>query len=67
MAKGQTFSEPSFIPYENEVLTTCNRLDFAHSTPEELETLSQACQPASFGFNKEDVLNEAYRKAGNMD
>jgi hypothetical protein len=29
--------------------------------------LSDACQPATFGVNKEDVLDESYRKAGKMD
>ncbi|XP_006463695.1 hypothetical protein AGABI2DRAFT_52114, partial [Agaricus bisporus var. bisporus H97] len=29
--------------------------------------LSNVCQPATFGFNKEDVLDETYRKAGKLD
>jgi hypothetical protein len=36
-------------------------------TPEELEQLTQACEPASFGVKQEDVLDETYRKAGKMD
>ncbi|KAG9316294.1 nucleophile aminohydrolase [Chiua virens] len=47
--------------------TDLHRINFAHSTTEELETLSQACQPASFGFNNQEVLDESYRKAGKMD
>ncbi|KAH0832303.1 hypothetical protein J3R83DRAFT_13303 [Lanmaoa asiatica] len=51
-----------------EVLTDRDpRLDFAHATPEGLEALSQACQPASFGINNKDILDETYRKAGKMD
>ncbi|KAF8553672.1 hypothetical protein OG21DRAFT_1413916 [Imleria badia] len=47
--------------------TDLHRLDFVHSTAGELEALSQACEPASFGFNNKNVLDETYRKAGKMD
>jgi hypothetical protein len=33
----------------------------------ELEALTQACEPATFGRANEDVLDETYRKAGKMD
>ena len=33
----------------------------------ELEHLPKACQPATFGVNREDVLDESYRKAGKID
>jgi hypothetical protein len=32
-----------------------------------LEQLTQACDPASFGVNQKEVLDENYRKAGKMD
>jgi hypothetical protein len=32
-----------------------------------LEKLSNACQKATFGLNRQDVLDESYRKAGKMD
>jgi hypothetical protein len=32
-----------------------------------LEQLAQACEPASFGVNQENVLDESYRRAGKMD
>jgi hypothetical protein len=32
-----------------------------------LEQLAQACEPASFGMDQKDVLDESYRKAGKMD
>jgi hypothetical protein len=32
-----------------------------------LEQLTQACEPASFGMNRDNVLDESYRKAGKMD
>ena len=33
----------------------------------QLERLAQACQPATFGRQQQDVLDESYRKAGKMD
>ncbi|THH19107.1 hypothetical protein EUX98_g8837 [Antrodiella citrinella] len=43
------------------------RLDFTTATEEKLQRLSQACDPATFGLNHEDVLDETYRKAGKID
>ncbi|KAI0299609.1 hypothetical protein BC826DRAFT_864330, partial [Russula brevipes] len=37
------------------------------ATSDELEQLAQTCQPATFGRNDEDVMDETYRKAGKMD
>ncbi|KAF7331092.1 hypothetical protein MVEN_02449500 [Mycena venus] len=36
------------------------------ATPEQLDILFEACQKATFGRNQEDVLDETYRKAGQM-
>ncbi|KAI5987504.1 hypothetical protein EDD15DRAFT_2552791, partial [Pisolithus albus] len=61
------------IPPENLVLFYGNdgsgvsRIDFSSPTPEELGSLSNACQPASFGVNHERVYDESYRKAGEMN
>jgi hypothetical protein len=33
----------------------------------EVESLAKACQPATFGINQKDVLDETYRKAGKLD
>ncbi|KAJ6452252.1 hypothetical protein C8R45DRAFT_1041040 [Mycena sanguinolenta] len=41
-------------------------IDLANATPAELDALSDACQKATFGRNHEDVLDETYRKAGQM-
>ncbi|KAJ7886218.1 hypothetical protein B0H14DRAFT_2434285 [Mycena olivaceomarginata] len=41
-------------------------VDLAKATPEQLNTLSEACQKATFGRNQEDILDETYRKAGQM-
>ena len=32
---------------------TLGHVDFLDATPNELEQLTQACEPATFGFNKE--------------
>ena len=45
--------------------TSC--LDFSKATDGDLEALAQACDPATFGKNDEDVLDETYRKAGKLD
>jgi len=42
-------------------------VNLASATHDEVEQLTQACEPASFGVNKEDVLDETYRKAGRID
>ncbi|KAJ7235302.1 hypothetical protein B0H12DRAFT_1191452 [Mycena haematopus] len=42
-------------------------VDLAKANPEQLDALSGACQKATFGRNQEDVLDETYRKAGQMN
>ena len=42
-------------------------LDLLSATEEELKDLSNACDPAKFGVNQENVLDETYRKAGKLD
>lgn len=44
-----------------------SRIDLSNATVEELEDLSQACDPATFGLNQNDVLDESYRKAWKLD
>ncbi|KIJ63416.1 hypothetical protein HYDPIDRAFT_92692 [Hydnomerulius pinastri MD-312] len=43
------------------------KIDLARATPADLEKLARACQPATFGRNQEDVLDETYRKALKLD
>ncbi|KAI6123203.1 hypothetical protein EDD16DRAFT_684597 [Pisolithus croceorrhizus] len=43
------------------------RIDLSSPTPEELDSLSNACQPTSFKVNHEQVYDESYRKAGKMN
>jgi hypothetical protein len=46
----------------------CRRyINLVNATPDDLEQLTQSCEPASFGVKKENVLDETYRKAGKMD
>ena len=42
-------------------------INFASSTPEQLDQLAAACDPATFGRGKQDVYDESYRKALKMD
>ena len=42
-------------------------IDFSRATEAQLVTLAAACEPASFGIAKKDVIDESYRKAGKMD
>jgi hypothetical protein len=42
-------------------------INFSDATPDELEQLTQACEPASSGVRQEHVLDESYHKVGKMD
>lgn len=42
-------------------------INFASSTPEQLEQLAAACTQATFGRGSQDVYDESYRKALKMD
>ncbi|KAF7977840.1 hypothetical protein HWV62_2589 [Athelia sp. TMB] len=42
-------------------------IDLSKATSAQLQTLTEACQPATFGVNQLDVMDESYRKAGKMD
>jgi hypothetical protein len=44
-----------------------SRIDLSNASEAELQHLSDTCQPATFGLNQEDVLDESYRKAGKLD
>ncbi|KAJ3502275.1 hypothetical protein NLJ89_g8962 [Agrocybe chaxingu] len=41
-------------------------IDLAKASTEDLTLLAESCKPATFGFNKQDVFDETYRKAGKM-
>ncbi|KAK2459622.1 hypothetical protein APHAL10511_008377 [Amanita phalloides] len=42
---------------------SAHRLDLLHASDESLEHLAAACEPATFGLNRENVHDESYRKA----
>ncbi|KAK1223656.1 hypothetical protein PQX77_013478 [Marasmius sp. AFHP31] len=42
-------------------------LNLSTATSEQLDVLTAACDPATFGRANEDVLDESYRKAGKMN
>ncbi|KAF9474004.1 hypothetical protein BDN70DRAFT_885332 [Pholiota conissans] len=42
-------------------------IDFAHPTEKRLMALAGACSPASFGRNSENILDEKYRRAGQLE
>ena len=55
-----------FFHYSN--VMSHSFIDFSTAvTDAQLEHLAQACQPAAFGVEQKDVLDESYRKAGKMD
>lgn len=43
------------------------RIDFTNVSEEALRHLSDMCDPATFGLNNEDVLDESYRSARKLD
>ena len=42
-------------------------INFASAGSKELDQLTAACEPATFGHGNKDVYDEKYRKAGKMD
>lgn len=42
-------------------------VDLANASDEKLQALLEACEPAPFGVNNKDVLDDTYRKAWKMD
>ena len=44
-----------------------SRINFADATDADIQHLAESCEPATFGLDREDVLDETYRKAGKMD
>ena len=66
--QGESLSLVSLV--EVFVLIFVNRahcIDFANADDASLQVLLEACQPAPFGVDNKDVLDESYRKAWKMD
>ncbi|KAG6808153.1 hypothetical protein H0H93_000506, partial [Arthromyces matolae] len=58
-------SEEAVLFYKHDKLTSW--LNLSQATESQLKSLTEACEPATFGRNKKDVLDESYRKARKMD
>ncbi|KAJ3550696.1 hypothetical protein NMY22_g296 [Coprinellus aureogranulatus] len=63
--------DPKFgtLFYKTEQSSEAKYIDFAKGTlkDEDIQMLAKASEKATFGRNKEDVLDETYRKAWKMD
>ncbi|KAF7426377.1 hypothetical protein PC9H_008745 [Pleurotus ostreatus] len=46
---------------------TTGQLDLRNPEDAQVQLLVKLCEPATFGRNQEDLLDETYRKAGKMD
>ncbi|KAJ8693897.1 hypothetical protein PTI98_008844 [Pleurotus ostreatus] len=46
---------------------TTGQLDLRTPEDTQVQLLAKLCEPATFGRNQEDLLDETYRKAGKMD
>ncbi|KAJ7446577.1 hypothetical protein FB451DRAFT_1055059, partial [Mycena latifolia] len=55
------------VYYANDDEGNARFIDLANATEAQLGELAAACEPAPFGVNQENVLDESYRKAGKMD
>lgn len=61
---------PVIIRWDNAQATVTHRLELPHHKGKEaggLEEILQDCQPATFGLQGADVLDESYRKASKLD
>jgi hypothetical protein len=48
-------------------INTISRIDLSRAAESELANLSASCEPATFGVDQKDVLDESYRKARKLD
>ncbi|EMD36612.1 hypothetical protein CERSUDRAFT_95902 [Gelatoporia subvermispora B] len=55
------------IVYYGKNSEHAGRIDFAKSEDSQIHHLPAQCDPASFGKNGEDVMDESYRKASKLD
>ncbi|KAI0684519.1 hypothetical protein BC835DRAFT_1553058 [Cytidiella melzeri] len=59
--------EDLILYYGKDKSTGIYRLDFKGASDKDLKELADNCDPATFGRNQEDVLDETYRSAGKLD
>ncbi|KAJ7138617.1 hypothetical protein C8R46DRAFT_969387 [Mycena filopes] len=60
-------AEDPVIYYDGEEESSASRINLGNAKDAALIALAAACDPATFGVNNKDVLDESYRKAGKMD
>ncbi|KAG5653001.1 hypothetical protein H0H81_002754 [Sphagnurus paluster] len=60
-------SEDATLFYKDKEGGKARWLDLSQATMDDLQILTEACEPATFGLGQRDVLDEDYRKAGKMD
>ncbi|KAG6824045.1 hypothetical protein H0H92_008200 [Tricholoma furcatifolium] len=60
-----TTSHKSTLFYKQDSIARW--IDLTQASESQLDDLTNACVPATFGQDKEDVYDESYRKAGKMD
>ncbi|KAJ7675293.1 hypothetical protein B0H17DRAFT_946090 [Mycena rosella] len=60
-------AEDLAIYYATDEESNARVINLGNATEACLAELAAACEPASFGVNQKDVLDESYRKAGKMD
>ena len=58
---------PVIIRWDNGAHGRKIQFPLNEDTMENLEMLLMECQPATYGFEGQDVLNESYRKAAKLD
>ncbi|KAH7919487.1 hypothetical protein BV22DRAFT_1040831 [Leucogyrophana mollusca] len=56
-----------FLLYYGRDSDQCQRVDLSRPSTTQMQALVKACEPATFGRDQEDVLDETYRKAGKLD
>ncbi|KAK7681615.1 hypothetical protein QCA50_015348 [Cerrena zonata] len=62
-----TVNKDQLIIFYGRDENSAGRICLDDASPEQLERLVRACDPATFGVNQESVLDEQYRKSKKLD
>jgi hypothetical protein len=66
--KGATWVRNSvYLLVDRGTTPTTSRINLSNPSEAELQHLSEACRPATFGLSQENVYDESYRKALQMN
>jgi len=63
----QSSCQPPSVSFQRSNSSFNRFVNLASATSEEIDQLTAACDPATFGRGKKDVYDESYRKAVKMD